>query len=236
MNLADKIREYVLNEYVLPLARRGVRTLIIKAGKIHYELGLENRVPAVVSALSSKKFIDLCNEKLEKLGLTIKLVRKGGPAQSTTTTLVYTIDRLEKARALAKPSQRQTKETKKSMNEEKARRIISEYLGMPLYKAKLNVCGKYKEFDIVNTGSRIVGDIKGFTFKGQVASAEYSNLIEYLFIMERLEKCTGEKWRKIIVGYGRRKIFEDFARRYNPWLEDLEIYFIEEDGSVRRIR
>lgn len=54
MNLADKIREYVLNEYVLPLARRGVRTLIIKAGKIHYELGLENRVPAVVSALSSK--------------------------------------------------------------------------------------------------------------------------------------------------------------------------------------
>ena len=122
------------------------------------------------------------------------------------------------------------------MNEEKARRIISEYLGIPLYKARLNVCGKYKEFDIVNVGSRIVGDIKGFTFKGQVASAEYSNLIEYLFIMERLEKCTREKWRKIIVGYGRRKIFEDFARRYNPWLGNLEIYFIKEDGSVQRIR
>lgn len=32
------------------------------------------------------------------------------------------------------------------------------------------------------------------------------------------------------------KIFEAFARRYNPWLEDIEIYYITPSCQVVRIR
>ena len=49
-------------------------------------------------------------------------------------------------------------------------------------------------------------------------------------------KYTRTKWRKIIVGAGNRKTFETFARRYDPWLEDVEIYFINNTGNIIKLR
>lgn len=78
-------------------------------------------------------------------------------------------------------------------------------------------------------------DFKHFRYTGP-AIAEMSNIVEYIWVMEKLEKYTGSKWRKVIVGAGNKKTFQTFARRHNPWLEDVEIYFIEEDRKVTRLR
>mgnify|MGYP000327148167 CR=1 FL=1 len=112
---------------------------------------------------------------------------------------------------------------------------MSKYLGVPFYKEKLNINGKFKEFDLVNVMHRVVGDFKRFKYGGE-ASAEMSNLAEYVWLMEKLEKYTHMKWRKIIVGAGNIKTFQIFAKRYDQWLEDLEIYFITAQRKVIKIR
>lgn len=112
---------------------------------------------------------------------------------------------------------------------------MSDYFGATLVKEKLDVYGKLKGFDLVNTEHRIVGDFKHFKYKGP-ANCEMSDIIKYVWLMEKLERYTGVKWRKIIVGAGNERIFETFARRNNPWLEDIEIYFITENWQVKRIR
>lgn len=119
--------------------------------------------------------------------------------------------------------------------EEVARKVLSTLFGVPLYKENLKIFGKPKEFELVNIKERIVGDVKRLTTKG-VASAEEADMCKYVWLMEKLEASTGWKWRKIIVGVGWREIFERFARNYNPWLGDLKIYFMDEKGSVEKIR
>jgi len=119
--------------------------------------------------------------------------------------------------------------------EDLARKVLSSRLGIPLYKEDLKIFGKAKEFDLVNIKERIVGDVKRLTTKG-VASAEEADMCKYVWLMEKLETSTGWEWRKIIVGVGWREIFERFARNYNPWLGNLEIYFIDEKGSLHNIR
>ena len=54
--------------------------------------------------------------------------------------------------------------------------------------------------------------------------------------MEKLEKSSGSKWRKIIVGSCNRKTFENYAKKYHPWLGNVEIYFIDDEGKVQKIR
>jgi hypothetical protein len=119
--------------------------------------------------------------------------------------------------------------------EDLARKVLSSCLGVPLHKENLEIFRKAKEFDLVNIKERIVGDVKRLTTKG-VASAEEADMCKYVWLMEKLEASTGWKWRKIIVGAGWREIFERFARNYDPWLGNLEIYFIDEKGNIRKIR
>jgi len=119
--------------------------------------------------------------------------------------------------------------------EDLARKVLSSLIGVPLHKEDLKIFGKAKEFDLVNIKGRIVGDVKRLTTKG-VASAEEADMCKYVWLMEKLETSTGWHWRKIIVGVGWREIFERFARNYDPWLGNLEIYFMDEKGSLHKIR
>ena len=119
--------------------------------------------------------------------------------------------------------------------EEQAKVALSNLLGVRLQKEKLMILGKPKEFDLVNIKARIVGDVKRLTAKG-VTSAEEADMCMYVWLMEKLEASTGWKWRKFIVGVGRWSIFERFARNYDPWLGNVEIYFIDDRGKVSKLR
>jgi hypothetical protein len=59
MTQADRIRQYVLDHYVAPARAKGRAEITIRAGDVHQEMGLANRMPAVCSAIDSNKFNQL---------------------------------------------------------------------------------------------------------------------------------------------------------------------------------
>jgi hypothetical protein len=80
---AEDIREYA-STLVEAARRSGKERLSLRAGDIHRELKLVNRVPAVCSVLGSKKF--QTENRLRTIG-------RSGPAsgQSTTTEFTYSL-------------------------------------------------------------------------------------------------------------------------------------------------
>lgn len=82
---SELVRQHALREYMTAARRRGDRTFSINVGAVHRALGLNNRVPLVCAALSSRKFLTKNN---------LRLVSRTGPpsGQSTTVTFTYEFD------------------------------------------------------------------------------------------------------------------------------------------------
>lgn len=68
--LADRIRSFVLKEYVAPARLRGDETVRIVVREVHKRMNLEQRYPAVIAALQSRAFIDSGRLKLHASGKT----------------------------------------------------------------------------------------------------------------------------------------------------------------------
>lgn len=82
MSQADDIRQYVAKRYIEPARREGCNVVSIRAGDVHKAMELANRMPAVCSAMGTKKFQDMANVKVESIT---------GPNQGSTTTFNYRI-------------------------------------------------------------------------------------------------------------------------------------------------
>jgi hypothetical protein len=82
---AQKIRDYIRVRYVEPARKRKETLVTLRAGDIHRELGLRNRVPNVCQAMESKL--------LEKQA-GVRVSSKQGPpsGRGTTLTVTYTVD------------------------------------------------------------------------------------------------------------------------------------------------
>ena len=78
--LADRIREYVYMQYVAPARKKGTGTITIRAGDVHGEMELNNRLPAVCGALTTNKF-------QEQHG--VRLVNRTGPNQGANVLLTF---------------------------------------------------------------------------------------------------------------------------------------------------
>jgi hypothetical protein len=78
--MADDIRTYGRNKYVLPARNQKLRRFSIRAGDVVRDLKLYGRVPAVCSALGRSVF-------LKQNGL--KLVESTGPSSGQSTTVTY---------------------------------------------------------------------------------------------------------------------------------------------------
>lgn len=63
---AQEIRDYVQERYIEPKRKIGQRTLVIRAGDIHDEMGLKNRQPLVCETLKGNIIQEQCNVKLMK--------------------------------------------------------------------------------------------------------------------------------------------------------------------------
>ncbi len=79
---SDRVRDYVEKKYINPARKDGKKSLTIRAGDIHRELGFSRRIPVVCSALRSRKLQKKCD---------IQLTYVGGPNNSTTTTFAYNL-------------------------------------------------------------------------------------------------------------------------------------------------
>ncbi len=80
---SDLIRKHGVEFYVLPALHRGEKGFSINAGDVHRALGLENLVPSVCNALSSKKF-----QKENH----VRLVSRTGPPSGKSTSVTYTYE------------------------------------------------------------------------------------------------------------------------------------------------
>lgn len=81
---ADQIRAYVNKAFVEPARRAGRKNFQVTAGEVHSDLKLENRMPAICSALDAKKFQDQHR---------VVLSTRSGPKQSSTATWRFSIQR-----------------------------------------------------------------------------------------------------------------------------------------------
>jgi hypothetical protein len=79
--IADKIRAFAREKYIRPAKVRGEQRVTILAGDLVRELGLENRTPAVCSALRSLIF---------QRENGIELASADGPPSGNSTTMRYT--------------------------------------------------------------------------------------------------------------------------------------------------
>lgn len=82
VSLADRIRENVRARHIEPARQARRKAVTLRAGDIARDMGLNNRAPAVCTALASKLF-------LREAGL--RLVERVGPRQSTTTEFRFEI-------------------------------------------------------------------------------------------------------------------------------------------------
>ena len=67
MNRADDIRDFAFKKFIEPARKQGKRTVTIRAGDVHKDMGLYDRMPAVCSALGTKKFENQFNIKRLKI-------------------------------------------------------------------------------------------------------------------------------------------------------------------------
>jgi hypothetical protein len=77
---SERVREYVKHKYVDPAKKAGKKSLSIRAGDIHRELGFLRRIPVVCSALRSRKLQKNCD---------IELAYVDGINNTTAATFTY---------------------------------------------------------------------------------------------------------------------------------------------------
>lgn len=77
---ADRIRAFVMERYINPARERGDVRVSVRAGDVHKEMGLQNALPAVCSAVGSAIF---------KREAKAELVERSGPANSTTSSFTF---------------------------------------------------------------------------------------------------------------------------------------------------
>ena len=82
MTQADQIRQYVIEHYIQPARAAGKKLITIRAGTIHVEMQLEDRLPNVCSSLDAQKFYDQAE---------VTLVKRSGPNQGSTAEWVLAL-------------------------------------------------------------------------------------------------------------------------------------------------
>jgi hypothetical protein len=101
MSLADDIRNFVIAHYVAPARGAGQQDLQVRAGDVHRDMQLKNRMPAVCGALRSQLFAQSAD---------VRLIRQDGPAQGANAVFFYRLGdgrtSLEVAQPAAVPADR----------------------------------------------------------------------------------------------------------------------------------
>lgn len=82
MKLADQIRKYTLDTFILPARLRGEKLVSFSATQIHDGMELEQRFPAVCGAIDAEKFLDYAG---------VVLVKREGPFQSSTSQWAFEV-------------------------------------------------------------------------------------------------------------------------------------------------
>jgi hypothetical protein len=90
MKLADRIRSYGREKYVLPARKTKLARFSIRTGDVVHELGIGgSRAPAVCSALKTNQFLEDNH---------LQLVERTGPKSGQSTTVTYTYEFIDETK------------------------------------------------------------------------------------------------------------------------------------------
>lgn len=122
--------------------------------------------------------------------------------------------------------------------EVKARKALEDELGMELSGQKVNINGKFKNFDLVNIENKVVGDVKHYktTAGGNRPSAKFSTLNEYVWLMQLVEKFDDSKWKKLFVVGEDIEMIKKYLIEFDNWLGDIEFYYYSKQTGIKKLR
>ena len=83
MAQADLIREFVNSRYIEPARAARTTRVTVRAGDVHREMQLKDRMPAVASALGAKAF---------ETTYGVKCVERTGPHNGANLTFTFEVE------------------------------------------------------------------------------------------------------------------------------------------------
>ena len=106
-------------------------------------------------------------------------------------------------------------------------KVMSKRLDIVLRPARLE--GVLKKFDLVSADETIVGDAKYYTAVNgtSLPPAKFATIAEYVWL---LEKTRAEK--KFLVFGNDRRVPEWWLERYGNLLENVQFYFLTDEGKL----
>jgi hypothetical protein len=114
--------------------------------------------------------------------------------------------------------------------EEVARRVFSQYFGVPLNEGQ--VPGVPKLFDFVSPDGSIVGDAKYFTLVGghRLPPAKFSIIAEHVWLLEK----TGANHKFLVFGND-REVPVRWLARYSALVSSVRFFFMDDGGEIALI-
>ena len=118
--------------------------------------------------------------------------------------------------------------------EDSARETISKHMNVELQNIALNIDGKRKKLDLVNTQLKYAGDVKFYknTAGGNIPSAKRSTMNEYVWILQKLP----DDWTKFIVIGEDYEMAKKYVDDFEPWLGDVDILYFERPNKIISLR
>ncbi len=86
---SDRVRQHASEVYLSAARRKRSETFSVNVGEVHKALRLNNRVPLVCAALSSKKFLNQNR---------LRLISRTGPPSGQSTTVTFTYELMDRER------------------------------------------------------------------------------------------------------------------------------------------
>lgn len=115
--------------------------------------------------------------------------------------------------------------------EEISRKVMSKYFGVEELSPR-TIEGVPKLFDLVAPDGNTVGDAKFYSMvRGEnIPPAKFSGIAEYVWFLEKLDAH-----RKFLVFGNDVRVPESWLDRYGDLNTEVEFYFIEENGDVKKL-
>ncbi len=112
-----------------------------------------------------------------------------------------------------------------------AGRVMSRHFGVPLRHG--NLPGVPKEFDLVSSDGRVVGDAKYYALVRGVnlPPAKFSTIAEHVWLLEK----TLAEHRFLVFG-NQREVPLLWLKRYGHLVKNVEFYFLESSGRLEQLK
>ncbi len=80
LSLADRIRQFAYDSYIVPARQRGEKSVTLRAGDVHTRMNLTSRMPAVCGAIGTRLF---------ETQYHLRLIDRRGPTQGAEVTFKF---------------------------------------------------------------------------------------------------------------------------------------------------